>query len=179
VDRAAGRPNAGVEVWAPARYTAALTAGGVTVHLTPLAGLGVGEQIGWLTRHAASCTDYYARTGTRPGPVAAARWLARDTGLVYTGSLSAQHGQPVVDVADGRWVDTGDLLGLMRLNVALANGVTLHDVHPDHLSAGTATEGRGGGLRQRHTTGPTTPATPTTTGLRTGLAAARGQAITR
>ena len=82
------------------------------MRLTPLAGLGLGAQIGWLTRHAHSCEDYYQRTGHRPGPAAAARVApVRDDGPVYTGSLTAQHGQPVVDLTDGRWVDDGDLLG--------------------------------------------------------------------
>ena len=45
---------------------------GIEVRLTPLAGLGLGAQIGWLTRHARACEDYHERTGTRPGPAAAA-----------------------------------------------------------------------------------------------------------
>ena len=106
-----------MEVWAPARYTAALRAGGVDVRLTPLAGLGIGAQIGWLTRHARSCEDYHQRTGPRPGPAAAAGWLQADHGLVYTGSITAQHGQPVVDLTEGRWVDDGSLLGCTYLNV--------------------------------------------------------------
>jgi hypothetical protein len=178
VARAGGRNRAGVEVWAPARYTAALSAGGVTVRVTPLAGLGIGAQIGWLTRHAESCADYHQRTGTRPGPVAAARWMARDTGLVYAGSLTAQQGQPVVDMTDGRWVDTGDLLGLTYLNVALANGATLLDVHPDHLAPAPDPECRGAGPGRRRTGGPPTPAT-TPTGPRTSPAAARGRVTTR
>jgi hypothetical protein len=123
-----------VEVWAPARYTAALRAGGVDVRLTPLAGLGLGAQIGWLTRHARSCEDYHERTGTRPGPAAAAGWLQADRGLVYTGSITAQHGQPVVGLAEGRWVDDGSLLGRTYLNVRLANGVQLSDVRPTSLA---------------------------------------------
>ena len=104
------------------------------MRLTPLAGQGIGAQIGWLTRQAASCEDYYQHTGSRPGPLAAARWLVRDEGQVYCGSLTAHHGQPVVDITDGRWVDNGDLLGLQYLNVTLANGVQLSNVHPDHLT---------------------------------------------
>ena len=127
----------GVEVWAPARYTAALRAGGVDVRLTPLVGLGLGEQIGWLTRHAHSCQDYFQRTGCRPGPAAAGGWLQSDHGLVYTGSITAQHGQPVVDVAEGRWVDDGSLLGRTYLTVRLANGVTLRDVRPTSLTPAT------------------------------------------
>jgi Family of unknown function (DUF6884) len=127
----------GVEVWAPARYTAALRAGGVDVHLTPLAGLGLGAQIGWLTRHAHACEDYHERTGTRPGLAADAGWLQADHGLVYGGSISSQHGQPVVDVAEGRWVDDGSLLGRTYLNVCLANGVQLSDVRPTSLTPAT------------------------------------------
>jgi hypothetical protein len=132
--REGGRREPGVEVWAPARYVRALRAGGVDVRLTPLAGQGIGAQIGWLTRQAASCEDYYQHTGSRPGPLAAARWLVRDEGQVYAGSLTAHHGQPVVDITDGRWVEDGDLLGLQYLNVTLANGVQLSNVHPDHLT---------------------------------------------
>ncbi len=102
----------GVEVWAPARYAAALRAGGVDVRLTPLAGLGLGAQIGWLTRHARSCDEYRERTGTRPGLVAAAG-------------------------AEGRWVDDGSLLGRTYLNVRLANGVQLSDVRPTSLTRAT------------------------------------------
>jgi hypothetical protein len=127
----------GVEVWAPARYAAALRAGGVDVRLTPLAGLGLGAQIGWLTRHARSCDEYRERTGTRPGLVAAAGWIQVDHGLVYTGSITAQHGQPVVDLAEGRWVDDGSLLGRTYLNVRLANGVQLSDVRPTSLTRAT------------------------------------------
>ena len=129
--------GSGVEVWAPARYTAALRAGGVDVRLTPLAGLGLGAQIGWLTRHAHSCEDYHQRTGHRPGPAAAAGWLQADHGLVYTGSITAQHGQPVVDLAEGRWVDDGSLLGRTYLNVRLANGVQLSDVRLTSLTPAT------------------------------------------
>ena len=131
---AAGGRGAGVEVWAPARYTAALRAGGVDVRLAPLASMGLGEQIGWLTRHARACEDYHQRTGTRPGPAAAAGWLQVDQGLVYTGSITALHGQPVVDLAEGRWVDDGSLLGRMYWNVRLANGVALQDVRPTSLT---------------------------------------------
>lgn len=136
--RAAGRVEAGVEVWAPARYTAALRAGGVDVRLTPLAGLGIGEQIGWLTRHAHACQDYHQRTGHRPGPAAGTGWLQADHGLVYTGSITAQHGQPVVDLTEGRWIDDGSLLGAAYLNVTLANGVQLRDVRPTSLTPAPA-----------------------------------------
>ena len=134
---AVGRADPGVEVWAPARYTAALRAGGVDVRLTPLAGLGLGAQIGWLTRHARSCEDYHAHTGQRPGPAAAARWLQADHGLVYAGSITAQHGQPVVDLTEGRWVDDGSLLGVDLYDVLLANGVQLSDVRPTSLTPAT------------------------------------------
>ena len=40
----------------------------------------------------------------------------------------------MVDITDGRWVEDGDLLGLQYLNVTLANGVQLSNVHPDHLT---------------------------------------------
>lgn len=130
---AAGR-GPGVEVWAPARYVAALRAGGVDVRLTPLAGLGLGAQIGWLTRHARSCEDYHQHTGQRPGPAAAAGWLQADRGLVYAGSISSQHGQPVVDLTEGRWVDDGSLLGVDLYDVRLANGAQLRNVRPTSLT---------------------------------------------
>ena len=68
------------------------------------------------------------------GPAAAAGWLQADHGLLYMGSLTAQHGQPVVDLAEGRWVDDGSLLGRTYLNVRLANGVQLSDVRPNSLT---------------------------------------------
>ena len=90
----AGR-ELGVEVWAPARYTAALRAGGVDVRLTPLAGLGLGAQIGWLTRHAHSCEDYHQRTGpgpARPRPPGGSRpttgWCTPGASPPSTGSRS-------------------------------------------------------------------------------------------
>ncbi len=172
--RAAGRARAGVEVWAPARYVRALRAGGVDVRLTPLAGLGIGEQIGWLTRHAHACQDYHQRTGQRPGPAAAAGWLQADHGLVYTGSITAQHGQPVVALTEGRWIDDGSLLGVGYLNVALANGVHLRDVRPTSLTpAPASTEGTGPARRAAHppTTAAALPA------ARTTPAAARGPVL--
>ena len=82
------------------------------MRLTPLAGLGIGEQIGWLTRHARSCEDYHqqhraaARAGRGHG------WLRADHGLVYTGSITAQHGQPVVDLTEAAGSTTASLLGV-------------------------------------------------------------------
>ena len=99
-------------MWAPARYVRALRAGGVDVRLTPLAGLGIGAQIGWLTRHGpapartTTSTPVNVQGRWRPG----GGWCA--TGRVYAGSLTAHHGQPVVGITDGRWVDNGDLLGV-------------------------------------------------------------------
>ena len=168
----AGRES-GVEVWAPARYTAALRAGGVDVRLTPLAGLGLGAQIGWLTRHARACEDYHQNTGLRPGPTAAVEWLQADHGLVYTGSITAQHGQPVVDLAEGRWVDDGSLLGRTYLNVRLANGVQLSDVRPTSLTPATGPVNLAA-PRQAH---PPTSAAALPT-ARTTPTAARGPALT-
>lgn len=51
------RPPLAVEAWTPAHYTAALRGGGIHVQDTPLAGLGIGQQLAWLTRH---------RTATSP-----------------------------------------------------------------------------------------------------------------
>lgn len=62
---AAGRPDPGVEAWTPARYTAALAAGGIDVRRTPLAGRGLGAQIGWLTNHAST---HSTRLATPPTP---------------------------------------------------------------------------------------------------------------
>ena len=131
--RAAGRAQPGVEAWAPARYIDALRAGGINVVCAPLAGLGIAAQIGWLTRHTRSCEAYHDATGQRPGPAAAANWLARDLGLVYAGSLDAHHGQPVVDAVPTRTVDDGSLLGFDYYDVTLANGVQLSDVRQTSL----------------------------------------------
>ena len=48
---AAQRPPPVVEAWTPRRYTAALAQAGVRIGAAPLAGLGIGHQLAWLTQH--------------------------------------------------------------------------------------------------------------------------------
>ena len=48
---AAQRPPPVVEAWTPRRYTAALAHAGVRIGAAPLAGLGIGHQLTWLTQH--------------------------------------------------------------------------------------------------------------------------------
>ena len=72
------------------------------------------------------------RAAARPGR--GRRLVPGDRGLVYAGSLSSQRGQPVVDLAEGRWVDDGSLLGVDLYDVLLANGVQLRNVRPTSLT---------------------------------------------
>jgi hypothetical protein len=134
LDRLAGlvhaqQPPAHVESWAAARYTEALRRAGVQVVSAPLAGQGLGAQIGWLTRWARSAESFTARNARRPGPQITDRAGLSDTGLVYAGSLTEHRGIPVVRIVSYHPMQL--LAGPVA--VQLANGVALHHVDPAHL----------------------------------------------
>lgn len=159
-------PPAVVEAWTPTRYTTALAQGGVQVAGTPLRGLGIGQQIGWLTNHARQCQPAPTSSGT---PTGQGFWPP--TGLVYSGSITALRGQPAIDLRVTRTVDDGSLLGLDLYDVALANGARLTNVRATSLipdpGPGLAGPAPPGPLLARTPTHPATPAThPTATGGR-------------
>jgi hypothetical protein len=128
-------PPRQVELWAPARYGEALARAGVLITRAPLHGLGIGEQIGWLTRWARSCQAWQREYGRPPGPGIVGDWwlLAEPAGLRYAGSLTEHHGIEVLHLSEGRTVDDGSLLGLTYPRVVLANGVHMNDVRPSSL----------------------------------------------
>lgn len=134
LDRLAGlvhsqQPPAQVVSWAAARYTEALRRAGVQIVSAPLAGQGIGVQIGWLTRWARSAESFTASHGRRPGPQITDGAGLRDTGLVYHGSLKEHRGIPVVGIVS--YHPTQLLAG--DVAVQLANGVALRHVDPAHL----------------------------------------------
>lgn len=52
------QPHPGpVEAWVPARYLNALRTAGIPITATPLAGLGIGAQLAWLTAQARTTTN--------------------------------------------------------------------------------------------------------------------------
>ena len=67
-------------------------------------------------------------------PVAPWQWVRPAPGLVYTGSITAQHGQPVTALADTGTRDDGTLLGFTTYEVHLANGARLSNVHATSLT---------------------------------------------
>ena len=78
-----------------------------------------------------------------------------------------------MDLAEGRWVDDGSLLGRTYLNVRLANGVQLSDVRPTSLTpAPTPVDLPAPRMAHPPTTAAALPA------ARTTPTAARGPALT-
>ena len=66
IRRTAHRVTEPVESWVPARYTAAMRGAGIAVESTPLAGLSMGFQRAWLSRHITSNTSNDLFEGIAP-----------------------------------------------------------------------------------------------------------------